>query len=314
MKGIELSRAFFEQYGRKMIENEFSEYADRIAAGLVGQGSERYGFDDEISRDHDNCAGFCLWISKEDDEKFGFELARAYRHLAGEYMGVSTKENMRCSLSKYGVITYDDFFVPLVGENYKNLSPLDFLYTPSNYLADASNGEVFFDGNGEFSRIREQIKNGMPEDIRLKKLAAALAGMAQSGQYNYARILSHGENAAAVLALCEFVKYTCFAVFLINRQHAPYYKWTLRALTGLKVLGNLAPSLEYLLLSENESDSSHKLKSDIIEDICAFVADELKKQALSDSSSDFMEEHARSVMNRIHSADIRNLHIMTGAL
>ena len=87
MKGIELSRAFFEQYGRKMIENEFSEYADRIAAGLVGQGSERYGFDDEISRDHDNCAGFCLWISKEDDEKFGFELARAYRHLAGEYMG-----------------------------------------------------------------------------------------------------------------------------------------------------------------------------------------------------------------------------------
>lgn len=86
-------------------------------------------------------------------------------------MGVSTKENMRCSLSKYGVITYDDFFVPLVGENYKNLAPLDFLYTPSNYLADASNGEVFFDGNGEFSRIREQIKNGMPEDMRLKKLA-----------------------------------------------------------------------------------------------------------------------------------------------
>lgn len=117
-----------------------------------------------------------------------------------------------------------------------------------------------------------------------------------------------------MLALCEFVKYTCFAVFLINRQHAPYYKWTLRALTGLKVLGNLAPSLEYLLLSENESDSSHKLKSDIIEDICAFVADELKKQALSDSSSDFMEEHARSVMSRIRSADIRNLHIMTGAL
>ena len=39
MKGIEISRAFYEEYGKPMIEKEFSEYADRIAVGLVGHGS-----------------------------------------------------------------------------------------------------------------------------------------------------------------------------------------------------------------------------------------------------------------------------------
>ena len=60
MKGIELSRRFFEEYGRKMIEDEFGEQKERICAGLVGHGSECFGFDDELSRDHDFTPGFCL--------------------------------------------------------------------------------------------------------------------------------------------------------------------------------------------------------------------------------------------------------------
>ena len=60
MKGIELARAFYEEYGKPMIERDFAEYSDRIAVGLVGRGSECYGFDDEISTDHDFEAGFCL--------------------------------------------------------------------------------------------------------------------------------------------------------------------------------------------------------------------------------------------------------------
>ena len=37
-----------------------------------------------------------------------------------------------------------------------------------------TNGAVFFDGSGSFSDIRAQIKHGMPEDVRRKKIAAAL--------------------------------------------------------------------------------------------------------------------------------------------
>ena len=311
IKGLELSRAFFDAYGRTLIETEFAPFADRIAAGLVGPGSERYGFDDGVSEDHDFCAGFCLWISEEDDRAFGFALAKAYRKLPETFWGVPTKEKLRGGASRYGVMTVGDFFTPLVGKNFASLSPEEFLYTPEHYLADASNGELFYDKGGTFTKIYEQIRTGMPEDVRLKKLAASLCGMAQAGQYNYARALSHGEEGAAVLALAAFVKAAATALHLLNGRHAPFYKWMLRSVSHLPALGSFADSLEYLLTGENGAKGT-LIKGEIIEDVCTGVADFLRQNGLSDSESDFLEDHAKCVTNKIRAASFRNLPLMVG--
>ena len=74
MKGLELARKYYEEYGRKMIDSQFADVADRICVGLVGEGSECLGYDDDISTDHDFEPAFCLFITKEDEKKFGFEL------------------------------------------------------------------------------------------------------------------------------------------------------------------------------------------------------------------------------------------------
>ena len=67
MQGLEEARALYEEYGRPMLHAQFPQLEERIAVGLVGHGSECYGFDDAISRDHDFARGFCLWLKDEDD-------------------------------------------------------------------------------------------------------------------------------------------------------------------------------------------------------------------------------------------------------
>lgn len=110
MKGIELSEKFFEEFGRPMIENEFGEYADRICAGLVGHGSECFGFDDGLSRDHDFGAGFCLWITEEDERRFGFRLFRAYEKLPKDYGGVVASKKSLFGGDAKGVQTIEGFY------------------------------------------------------------------------------------------------------------------------------------------------------------------------------------------------------------
>ena len=62
MKGIELARSYFNEYGKAMLEEDFPEQHHLIAVGLVGSGSECLGYDDDISTDHDFEPGFCIFL------------------------------------------------------------------------------------------------------------------------------------------------------------------------------------------------------------------------------------------------------------
>lgn len=290
-----------------MLLDRFPEFESRIAVGLVGRGSQCFGFDDEISRDHDFGKGFCLFLTDADDAEIGVALSRAYRELTGK----DETAHSALGSSGTGVIRISDFYRQTIGLSDAPSSWQDWLYTPSSAFAEAVNGEVFRDELGEFSRIRSAIAKGMPEDVRKKKLASRLIFMAQSGQYNYSRCLKHGENGAAMLALSEFVKNAAECVFLLNRRHAPYYKWLLRALRELPKLGDLADALGFLLTADNSADGA-KLKAQIVEDICAQVVKELKAQKLTCGNWDYLEPHAFDLRGHIENRDIRSLHIMEG--
>ena len=307
MKGIEISRAFYEEYGKPMIENEFSEYSDRIAVGLVGHGSECFGFDDEISCDHDYEPGFCLWLTEEDEKAIGFKLFRAYSKLPDEYMGLKLKEKSAFGNNFKGVMTIPDFYKQYTGRAGAPETMSDWLYTPSHYLAEATNGEIFFDRLGDFSKIREEIKHGMPEDVRLKKIASCALLMAQTGQYNYSRCLSHGEGGAARLALSEFVKQGIETVFLLNKEHMPYYKWAFRAMSRLPILGKCSKLLACLLDSPN---SNHYENQDKIEEFCSAVITEFKRQGISNADSEYLESHAYNKTERIADHALRNMPII----
>ena len=305
MKGLELCRAYFEAYGRPMLENEFSDVIDRIAVGLVGHGSECFGFDDEISRDHDFEPGFCLWITEEDEKKFGFKLFRAYRKLPKEFMGITLQNESLFGSDSRGVRTIGEFYRYYTGCRGAPDSLEAWIKIPSFYLAEATNGEVFRDPLGEFSRIRREISNGMPEDARKKRLASSLFLMAQAGQYNVSRCIKHGELAAASLALSKFAENALQVFFLLNHQFCPYYKWSFKALDFLSVLTKEGELLKSLVTRPIDINSVED-----IDRIARGVITELINQGLCQVNGDYLETYAYNVQDSILDPNIRNMPII----
>ena len=295
-----------------MIHEQFPEYENLIAVGLVGSGSECYGFDDDISRDHDFEAGFCIFLPTEEiiDRKVEFQLERAYAKLPKEYEGLRRSLVNPVGSNRHGVIRTADFYKEKVGSPTGDLSITDWLRIEDSYLAEATNGEVFTDEEGNFTSIRNKILS-MPEDIRLKKLAGNILLMAQSGQYNFKRCLDHGEPGAAQLAVFNYVQSAMKTIFLLNKAYMPYYKWSFRAMRNLPKLSNLADSLEFLLMSEND-ESGSETKYLVIEDIASIVIDELQNQEITKAICGDLEKHAYSVNDFIKDSEIRNLNIFAG--
>ena len=310
MKGLELARAYYKEYGEPMLREKFPELLPLLAAGLAGSGSECWGFDDEISRDHDFEPGFCLFLPGEDavDRKTAFALERAYAALPREFMGLRRPLVSPVGGARHGVIRTSEFMKEKVGAPDGRLDLMQWLYLPDYSLAEAVNGEIFMDGYGEVTAIRGRLRH-RPEDVRLKKLAGNLLLMAQSGQYNYRRCLAHGETGAAQLAVSEFVKSSMAAVFLLNREYQPYYKWSFRAMRALPKLSLTAELLEYLLTTDNEPETSAE-KSRVIEGIAEDLIAELRAQGLTQADCADLEKHAYSVNDRVADGQIRNMHVL----
>ena len=310
MKGLELAKKYYEAYGKEMLEKEFPDVLPYLAVGLVGSGSECLGFDDDISTDHDYEIGFCIFLPGEEivDRKAAFALERAYAKLPQKFEGVSRSRIDPVGGSRHGVIRTEEFYKEKTGLEAFPPTTEDWFRIPSYALREATDGEVFRDPYGEFSRIRESLMQ-MPEEVRRKKLAGHLLMMAQAGQYNYPRIVARGEEAAAQMAIFEFVKHTQEAVFLLNRQYLPYYKWGFRAMRDLPLLADLEFPLYTLMSTDNEAEMARG-KAEMIEEVSVQVIDELHRQELTEATCHNLEKHAYSVNDGIGDNDVRTRHIL----
>jgi len=311
MNGIELAEAFYYEYGASMIKREFPEYENIIAAGVAGSGSECFGYDDEISRDHDFEAGFCMFIPGEEivDRRTAFLLERAYAKLPKEYMGIKRPMLDPVGGGRRGVIRISDFYMEKTGSPDGRLTLEAWFSVPEYSLAEAVNGKVFRDDIGFFTDIRNKLSH-FPDDVRLKKIAGELLIMGQSGQYNYCRCMKRNESGAAQLALNEFVNSAMHTVFLINKKYMPYYKWSFRAMKELPLLSELSEGLEFLISSDNRTENYIK-KCGIVEDTAEKIIIALQKEGICSSSvGNESEKAAYSVNDSITDGNIRNKHIL----
>jgi hypothetical protein len=316
MNGLKLAEEYFWRCGAPMIERRFADHRDRIAAGLVGDGSECFGFDDEISRDHDWGAGFCLWLNKEDFLKIGKQLHAEYDRLPREFAGFPERKISEWGEGRAGVFEIGNFYKRFIGCESLPASLQEWRLIPETYLAVCTNGKVFVDQLGEFSRFREKLLDYYPEDIRLKKIASRCMTIGRAGQYSFPRCVRHKEYVAAEYAKSMFIRDAISMVFLLNRKYMPYYKWMHRALKDLPTLGQTVHHMtEKLVTLDAQYDWRENIgylyqrQSSQIEEICATLIGELRSEGLSDSNDDFLAGHGPFVQSKINNEEVRKLNV-----
>lgn len=308
MKGIELSREFYELYKEQLFSNGLYFMREYTAAGLVGEGSECYGYDDVLSQDHDFGPDFCIWIPEMIYREHGKAFEQAYHSLPKIYQGY-LREDSKQMLARRGIMTIEGFYQKYTGIPHEPVEARQWFQIPQSFLAVATNGVVFEDPYGEFTQRRNRLLAYYPEDVIRKKLAAKAVVMAQAGQYNYVRCCSRGEWESAYLAGSEFVKAALSVIYLLNRKYMPFYKWAFRGAESLAELGHAVVDLKEFIHLEDKSKNAVQ-KKNLIEDICNIVACELRKKGYSTSTSDFLEPHGNSIMNGIQDAYLRNMHVL----
>ena len=397
VSGLKLARAFWTQMGKPMIAAKYPQYAGCIAAGLVGHGSECYGFDDAYSQDHDFGPRFCLWLTDEDYAAIGEQLEADYEALPRKFSvdaqgrvtfeaharsdasgafpsagagstvipdatnaptpGTATDDTATAESGaassdvaeamttpidaplspvtpraqganrRDGVFRIGDFFESITGYRTApaQTAPHEWLMLAESTLAAATNGEVFADPTGQFSKTRQGFKN-MPDDVRLALISKRLGMIAQAGQYNLPRSLKRGDGAAAWLSIHEFVQATASLVFLVNVPmvvgYMPYYKWQFAALRKLSgsmfaLLPNVGEQLETVMrlssaacyggagFGEGGKGAAPAIEkiNDVVEQIAVDIVRELKREHLTTSGETFLEWQRPYVEDHIASDD-----------
>jgi hypothetical protein len=301
LNGLELARAYYRDIGAPMIRDQFAEFADRIAVGLVGPGSECLGFDDELSRDHDWGPGFCMWLTGDDFKRIGGEIQWVYTHLPGTFMGYGPRVVSPGEEWRVGTLRTSEFYARFTGLDRPPATIAEWLLAPEHALASCTSGAVFHDPLGEFSRWRGALLAYYPEDIRRFKVATLCITAAQAGQYNYQRSVARAEVFSATNSLVRFCADAMLLVFLLNRHFAPFHKWLHRAVRELPLLGREVGAMVATLLDERAGAA----RPGTIENVATLISAEMRRQGLSDSRSDFLLDHASSVRAQISDPELR---------
>ena len=298
---MDRSKAFYESAGKAMIEKHFPQYVERIAVGLVGEGSDCFGFDDEISSDHDYAPGFCMWLTEKDYQEIGAKLQKEYDQL--------TSSEGRLGYRR-GVFSINQFYSGImeIAGDYENTLSVDYETCKEHLLATASNGQVFRDDLGVFTKIRNQILKYYPETVWRRKLAQCIHDFAQYAQSNYSRMMARKDTVTAMICVGKGVESALDLVYLLERTYAPYYKWKKKGLENSRLAKQIFPILEKI--AENPSQAAvwegyrysaasvHLEDANValFEEVAKRILDEMVRQDLVSGNETFLEYYIPQIL------------------
>lgn len=303
------NRRFYDEHVAGLIHERFGEFESRIAVGLAGEGSDCFGFDDEISRDHDFGTGVCLWVTTEDMRLFGKELDEAYCALVEEKDRSFYTARLR---ERRGVMTIHDFYSNILQIDCDTdgctMSEQQWMNLDHACLATAVNGEVYRDDAGAFSAFRNLLLGYYPESVWRRRIAEKMHEYSAALQVNYARCMTREDTVAASICKSRGLEAAMELFFLLKRVYPPYYKWTFRALQKLDTTGEFTARIRELADSPCNKEAwegtkyhpnRQNFKDRVVslsEDIGYDLSEQLKLSGLITRMNPYLESDVQKVL------------------
>ncbi|MCR5686819.1 MAG: DUF4037 domain-containing protein [Lachnospiraceae bacterium] len=306
---ISKNRRFYDEYVAPMIRSRFGVYENRIAVGIAGEGSDCFGYDDGISRDHDFGTGVCLWLTDADMASAGSELSAAYDDIVRSRERAFYTDRLR---ERRGVMTIHDFYSKILCIDCDTdgcvMTEEQWMALDHSCLATAVNGEVFRDDLGDFSKFRSMLLGYYPDKVWRMRIAEKMHEYSATLQVNYQRCMARGDIVAAEYCRTTGMMAAVELFFLLERKYMPYYKWAYRALTEIDAGGDFCARIDELARCSAdpgawEGTRYHtnrpNLKDRVVglaEDIGYDISEMLKERGLCDRINPYLEADVGRVL------------------
>jgi hypothetical protein len=258
IKGIELSRTFYQQAVKPILDKHVPELM--YSAALIGSGSEVLGYDTEMSSDHHWGPRVMLFLSADDKDTYEESISqimsenlpytfRGYStHFGDPQYGDGDNGTQLMETLTEGAIshrvemdTIDNFMNDCLGlGSHHALTPADWLSIPQQKLLSFTAGDVFHDALG-LQAIREQFAV-YPHDIWLYLLACGWSRIGQD-EHLAPRAGYVGDELGSAVMAGRLVRSIMQLCFLMEKQYAPYPKWFGTAFAELNCATPLTPLL-----------------------------------------------------------------------
>ncbi|MFD6137961.1 DUF4037 domain-containing protein [Isoptericola sp. NPDC060257] len=242
--GIDLARAYHDDVVRPLLQAWRPGLP--YAAGRLGSGSDVLGLDDATSRDHDWGLRLTLLVDERDVAAVDTHLEGA---LPAEHAGLPVRFATTWDpvvRHRVEVASPRGFAVSRLGlDPTTDLDAVGWLALTGQSVLEVTAGDVFHDGPGELTAIRDRLA-WYPHDVWLHVLAAEWARVGQELPF-VGRTGVRGDDTGSRVLAARLAGALLRLGVLLERRWPPYPKWLGTAFAGTPSAVTAGPHLDRAL-------------------------------------------------------------------
>jgi hypothetical protein len=222
---VDVSRDFFFDVLKPVLEREFPLETSQTAFGVFGYGSEVLQFDDEYSSDHHWGLRINALMPDYLFEGRQEELLRVVGDkLPATYRGHSLREGFSGDKGLL-LASLEGYLRSTIGADQPPETYEEWLRIPEEDIIHIVNGEIWWDESGCFTAIRAAFLEYYPEPVRLRKIAHWCRYFSGMGSYALKRAILRGNEYYAAVAFGKAIRWGVQLAFMLDKQYYPYDKW-----------------------------------------------------------------------------------------